>query len=95
MTISSLRRSNASAREPAASEKIRIGISWTAVSVAIDSGFGDSGVQYGPVAIGAGTGGDPGSFPALPLGAAVLAIILAVAGVFGIRRLRRLAPASN
>jgi hypothetical protein len=64
-------------------------------SVAIDSGFGESGVTYGPVTIGAGTGGDPGSFPALPIGAAALAIALAVAGAFGIRRLRRLTPASN
>lgn len=64
-------------------------------SVVIESGFGDSGVRYGPVTIGAGTGGDTGSFPALPVGAAALAIALAVAGAFGIRRLRRLTPASN
>jgi hypothetical protein len=64
-------------------------------SVAIESGFGDSGVSYGPVTIGAVTGGDPKSFPALPVGAAVLAIALAIAGAFGIRRLRRLTPASN
>lgn len=64
-------------------------------SVAIDSGFGDSGVRYGPVTIGAGTDGDLGSFPALPIGAAALAVALAVGGTFGIRRLRRLTPASN
>jgi hypothetical protein len=64
-------------------------------NVAIESGFGDSGVRYGPVAIGAGTGSDPGSFPALPMGAAVLAVALAVAGLLGVRRLRRLAPAGN
>ncbi len=64
-------------------------------SVAIDSGFGDSGVRYGPVTIGAGTGGDPGSFPALPIIAAALAVALAVAGTLGIRRLRRLTPASS
>ncbi|HJS49096.1 MAG TPA: hypothetical protein VJ745_02140 [Gaiellaceae bacterium] len=64
-------------------------------SVAIDSGFGDSGVKYGPVTIGEGTGSDPGSFPALPIGAAALAIVLAVAGAFGIRRLKRLTPASS
>ena len=64
-------------------------------SVAIESGFGDSGVTYGPVTIGEGTGSDPGSFPALPIGAAVLAVALAVAGAFGLRRLRKLTPASQ
>ncbi|HLE99153.1 MAG TPA: hypothetical protein VI540_04590 [Gaiellaceae bacterium] len=63
--------------------------------IAIESGFGDSGVTYGPVAIGPGTGSDPGSFPALPIGAAALAVALGLAGVLGIRRLRRLTPANN
>jgi hypothetical protein len=64
-------------------------------NVVIDSGFGDSRVTYGPVTIGAGTGGTPGSFPTLRIGAVALAIAFAVAGAFGIRRLRRLTPASN
>lgn len=64
-------------------------------SVAIDSGFGGSGVTYGPVTIGAGTGSEPGSFPTLRIGAGALAIALAIAGAFGIRRLRRLTPANN
>ncbi|MGH3065854.1 MAG: hypothetical protein ACRDOF_06070 [Gaiellaceae bacterium] len=63
--------------------------------VTIDSGFGDSRVSYGPVSIGAGTGSDPGSFPALPIGAAALAVALAAAAAFGIRRFRRLTPASS
>ncbi len=65
-------------------------------SVAIDSGFADSGLTYGPVSISAaGATSDPGSFPALPIGAAALAVVLAAAAAFGIRRLRRLTPASN
>ena len=66
--------------------------SWT---VAIDSGFGESRTSYGPVTIGAGPAADPGSFPARPLGIAALAIALALAGAFGIRRLRKVAPAGH
>lgn len=65
--------------------------------VAIESGFGDSGVTYGPATIGRATG-DGGS-PALPFGvlaaAAAVALVLAAAGVLGARRLRKLAPAGR
>ncbi len=63
--------------------------------VVIDSGFGESTVTYGPVAIGAAPGGSPSSFPALPVGVAVIAgLALLVAATFGIVRQRRLTPAS-
>jgi hypothetical protein len=64
--------------------------------VTIDSGFGESRVTYGPFTIGAPAavpGSDP--FPVAPV-AAVLGLLAAgLAAVFGIRRLRRLTPASR
>jgi hypothetical protein len=65
-------------------------------SVTIYSGFGDSQVSYGPVAIGpAGT--DGGGSPELPVvGLGVLALaLLGGAVLLGARRLRRLTPASG
>ena len=64
--------------------------------VTIHSGFGDSQVSYGPVAIGpAGTdGGGSRELPVVGLG--VLALALLGGGVLlGARRLRRLTPASG
>lgn len=64
--------------------------------VTIDSGFGDSHVSYGPVAIGAPAGGDGGvrELPVLGLGVAVLALLGGIA-LFAARRTRRLTPASG
>ena len=65
-------------------------------SVTIYSGFGDSQVSYGPVAISpAGTdGGGSRELPVVGLG--VLALALLGGGVLlGARRLRRLTPASG
>jgi hypothetical protein len=62
---------------------------WT---VAVDSGFGDSGVTYGPVTIGGPAPADPASFPVLPVAVLLGGIALAVAAAFGIRQ-RRLTPA--
>lgn len=64
-------------------------------SVVVDSGFGDSRLTYGPVTIGASPTGSPGSFPVLPFAGFVAALLLAAAGAVGIRRLRRLTPASR
>jgi hypothetical protein len=65
--------------------------------VAIDSGFGDSRVTYGPLAIDAPSGGSPGSgsFPVAPVAAVLGALALAAAALLGARRLRRLTPASR
>jgi len=64
-------------------------------SVLVDSGFGESTVTYGPVLIGAGPGGAPSSFPALPIGIAIVAgLALLAAATFGVLRQRRLTPAS-
>ncbi|MGH3133304.1 MAG: FixH family protein [Gaiellaceae bacterium] len=64
-------------------------------SVAVDSGFGGSGLTYGPVSIGVDPGGAPASFPTVPVGAAILAgLALLAAAAFGVRRQRRLTPAS-
>lgn len=52
------------------------------------TGYGESATTtYAPVTIGAGS---DGSFSALPFGVLAAAVVLPVAGVFGIRRLRRL-----
>lgn len=64
--------------------------------VTILSGFGDSQVTYGPVAIGepGAVGGGDAPLPAIGLGA----LALAAFGVFGVvlvRRSRRLTPASG
>ena len=64
--------------------------------VTIHSGFGDSQVSYGPVAIGP-AGSDGGGLPELPVvGLGVLALaLLGGAVLLGGRRLRRLTPASG
>jgi hypothetical protein len=65
-------------------------------SVAIHSGFGDSNVTYGPVAVGAPTtgGGVPQELPIVGLGILVVALLGGVA-VVAARRSRRLTPASG
>ncbi len=61
----------------------------------IDSGFGESTVTYGPVAIGSAPAGEPSSFPARPVGIAIVAgLALLAAATFGVVRQRRLTPAS-
>lgn len=64
-------------------------------SVTIHSGFGDSRVTYGPLAIGAPAvgGGDSRELPVLGLGVALLALLGGVALVLA-RRARSLTPAS-
>jgi LPXTG-motif cell wall-anchored protein len=64
--------------------------------VTIHSGFGDSQVSYGPVAIGPPSTGDGGSrdLPVVGLGVVALAL-LGGALLLGARRLRRLTPASG
>jgi len=64
--------------------------------ITIHSGFGDSQVSYGPVAIGRPVAGDGGSreLPVVGLGLAALAL-LGGAVLLGARRLRRLTPASG
>ena len=63
--------------------------------VVIDSGFAESTVTYGPVAIGSAPAGEPSSFPVRPVGVAIVAgLALLVAATFGIVRQRRLTPAS-
>ena len=60
------------------------------------TGYGQSATTtYEPVRIETGSGSDPGSFPALPLGVALVAVALALAGAFRVRRHRKLAPASR
>jgi hypothetical protein len=62
----------------------------------IATGYGISATTtYAPVTIDPGSAGDPGSFPALPLTVLVAALALAAAGVVGVRRSRRFAPASR
>jgi hypothetical protein len=64
--------------------------------VTIRSGFGDSQVSYGPVAIGPAAGADGGSreLPVVGLGVVVLALV-GGAVLLGARRLWRLTPASG
>jgi hypothetical protein len=67
-------------------------------NIVIDSGFGESRVTYGPVTIEDGSPvavGRGRSFPTSALAAVGGAIALLAAGVLGIRRLRRLTPASR
>ncbi len=60
------------------------------------TGYGESATTtYAPVTIGTGSGSGPSSFPALPLGVLVAVVALAAAGAFGVRRLRKLTPASH
>jgi hypothetical protein len=61
--------------------------------IVIDSGFGESIVTYGPMAIGSPTGA-PGSFPLAPVLVVVGALALTAAAAFGVVRQRRLTPAS-
>ena len=62
--------------------------------VTIDSTFGDSRVTYGPVRIGDGTVGGPGTdFPVVPVLGILGALALAAAAAFGLLRQRRLTPA--
>jgi len=64
--------------------------------VVADSTFGESILTYGPVMIeptpGSATGGS-GDFPAVPVLAALGALVLAAAAAFGLIRQRRLTPA--
>jgi YtkA-like len=63
--------------------------------VTIHSGFGDSKATYGPVAIGpAGVGGESQRLPFVGLGVVVIALVGAIA-LLGVRRSRRLTPASG
>lgn len=62
----------------------------------VATGYGVSATTtFGPVTIDAGPAATPNSFPVLPVAAIVAALGLAAAFVFGVRRLRRLAPASR
>ncbi|CAN5116754.1 hypothetical protein BH09ACT13_BH09ACT13_09130 [soil metagenome] len=64
--------------------------------VAIDSTFGESRVSYGPVTIApgdSGTGSQP--LPILGVLAALGALALAAAAIFGARRFKKLTPASG
>jgi hypothetical protein len=65
--------------------------------IAIDSGFGDSRVTYGPLTVDAPSAGVPGSdsFPIAPVAVVLGAIALAAAALLGARRLRKLTPASR
>ena len=64
--------------------------------ITILSGFGDSKVTYGPVAIGEPGAGGGASEPLPVLGFGALALaVLAVFGVLAVRRSRRLTPASG
>jgi hypothetical protein len=61
--------------------------------VTILSGFGDSQVSYGPVAIGSpGIDGHSRPYPLLGLGGVAIAVLGAL-GLFAARRSRRLSPA--
>ena len=64
--------------------------------VTILSGFGESQVTYGPAAIGPPGAGDGGSreVPAVGLGIVVL-VLLGGLALLGVRRSRRLTPASR
>ncbi len=64
--------------------------------IAIDSGWAaEASVTYGPVTIGSPPAGSPTSFPALPVGVAIIAgLALLAAATFGVVRQRRLTPAS-
>jgi hypothetical protein len=65
-------------------------------NVVVDSGFGDSRLTYGPVTVDAGSPGGSTS-PVLTTGLVAVgaALALVAIGVFGVRRLRRLTPASH
>lgn len=60
------------------------------------TGYGVSAITtYAPVTIEAGPDGGGASFPAVPLGAIAAAVALVAAAFLGVRRLRRLSPASS
>lgn len=60
------------------------------------TGYGESATTtYAPVTVEAGSGGSRRSFPALPLGVVAAAVALAAAGALGVRRFRKLTPASR
>jgi len=62
----------------------------------VATGYGESATTtYAAVAIGAGSGDGPSSFPTLHLGVLAAAVALAAACLFGVRRLRKLTPASH
>lgn len=64
----------------------------------VATGYGQSATTtFGPVTIEGAPGGSPGSgsFPVFPFAAVIVALALAAAGVLGVRRLRRLTPASR
>jgi hypothetical protein len=64
--------------------------------IAIDSGFGESRVTYGPFTVVAPAAvPGSGSFPVTPVAAVLGVLALAAAALFGVRRLRRLTPASH
>jgi hypothetical protein len=64
--------------------------------IAVESGFGDSRLTYGPVSVTSSSGGVVGSPAATPwLVGLVSAVALGCLLVLGTRRLRRLAPASR
>jgi hypothetical protein len=66
-------------------------------SVVVDSGFGDSRLTYGPVTIedGSPAGGNGRSLPTTGIAAFAIALGLLAAAVLGVRRFRRLTPASR
>jgi len=71
-------------------------------SFSVDNGLATTGygvsatTTYAPVTIAPGSGGsDPRSFPVLPIAAVAAALALAAGGLLGVRRLRRLMPASR
>ena len=64
--------------------------------IAVESGFGDSRLTYGPVSITSSPrAGAPGTFPTTWLVVLLSAAALASVLVLGTRRLRRLAPAGR
>jgi YtkA-like protein len=64
--------------------------------VVVESGFGDSRLTYGPVSIvGDAPGGGGSRVPITGLLALAATLALGAAAVLGVRRLRRLTPASD
>jgi hypothetical protein len=62
--------------------------------IVVDSGFGESRVTYGPVAIGAAPADEPSAFPLVLVLAVLGGLALVAAAAFGVVRQRRLTPAS-
>jgi hypothetical protein len=62
--------------------------------VVVESGFGDSRLTYGPVSVGDAPGGGGSGVPTTRLLALAAAVTLGAAALIGVRRLRRLTPAS-